>query len=95
MDVGNFLQLQRAFERNGVLHASAEEVKARLGPNDGVVEAIDATRCQLTAGALSAEHLAVHLALMGWDFEVESPAELREHLARLGRRCLRAAGVEA
>jgi hypothetical protein len=57
-----------------------------------VLTAIDEQTTLLEAGAESLYGLAFHLALLGWEFDVEEPAELREALAAMGGRALRAAG---
>lgn len=44
----------------------------------------------LSAGSDSLDALALHLALLGCDFEVLDPPELRDHLAVLTRRLARA-----
>ena len=49
----------------------------------------------LEAGAETLHGLAFHLSLLGWEFEVEEPPELREVLAGLGGRALRAAEAAA
>lgn len=57
----------------------------------GLLEAIDEKSCYFHTGGPSWESFAMHLALLGVDFEVEGPAELREQVARLTRRYARAA----
>jgi predicted DNA-binding transcriptional regulator YafY len=73
-----------------LLHASQAEVASRIGAFEGVVEPVSATRCILQTGAHSLDGLAVHVALLGFDFDVIEPVELRSHLARIGRRMSRA-----
>jgi hypothetical protein len=55
------------------------------------VEARDAATCVLHTGSDSLESLAVHLGMLGVDFEVADPPELVEHIALLARRYARAA----
>jgi hypothetical protein len=50
----------------------------------------DAT-CLLLTGSDSLYALALHLGLLGWDFEVLEPPELKEALATLGARFTSAA----
>jgi hypothetical protein len=50
----------------------------------------DAT-CLLLTGSDSLYALALHLGLLGWDFEVLDPPELKEALATLGTRFTSAA----
>jgi predicted DNA-binding transcriptional regulator YafY len=71
------------------VQAPAEVVAERIGPTVGVVEAIDERSCTLHTGSNSLDELAVHVALMGHEFQVHEPPELVAHIhalaARLGR----------
>ena len=69
--------------------APAEEVLSRINATVGIVESIDAETCVLVTGADSFETMAVYIGMLGLEFRVTEPAELVEHLARLGRRYLR------
>ncbi|OXM58294.1 DNA-binding transcriptional regulator [Amycolatopsis thailandensis] len=69
-----------------VVHASAEEVSARINPAVGTVEAVDASTCVLHTGADSIETLAVHLGLLGHPFRVTEPPQLVDHLRELAGR---------
>ncbi|MFA1547985.1 helix-turn-helix transcriptional regulator [Actinomadura chokoriensis] len=75
------------------VHASAERVLARINATVGIVEPVAADRCVLVTGADSLETLAAYLGMLGLDFQVVSPPELRTHVAALGHRYLRAAGA--
>ncbi|MBV8086330.1 MAG: YafY family transcriptional regulator [Chloroflexi bacterium] len=75
-----------------LLHAPAEAVSQRIWPSAGVVTAVSAESCLLETGAESLDALAVMVAVTGADFEVQEPAELREHLQGLADRLRRAAG---
>jgi predicted DNA-binding transcriptional regulator YafY len=68
------------------IHAPAEAVVARVPPTSGVVEALDAEHCVLRTGSHSLDALAVHVALLGFDFTVDSPPELVERMRVLGGR---------
>jgi predicted DNA-binding transcriptional regulator YafY len=68
------------------LHAPVEQVAERVPPTAGVLEAIDHNRCILHTGSHSLDILAVHLALIGVDFEVHEPPELVDHVRRLADR---------
>ena len=81
------------FQARVVVHAPLKEVAERTSVRSVVLTAIDGDRTLLEAGAETLSGLAFHLALLGWEFEVEQPAELRTALAEMGRRSLRAAGV--
>jgi hypothetical protein len=56
----------------------------------GLIEPIDERSCILETGAQSFESLAMHLSLLGVDFEVADPAELVEEVRRLAGRYNRA-----
>uniref|UniRef100_UPI000A8D7A79 helix-turn-helix transcriptional regulator n=1 Tax=Nocardiopsis trehalosi TaxID=109329 RepID=UPI000A8D7A79 len=71
------------------VHAPTEEVAELISPAVGVVEPVDARTCVLDTGASSVEALAVHLGLLGRDFEVVDPPELVAHLRELARRYAR------
>ncbi|MFC9970753.1 helix-turn-helix transcriptional regulator [Spirillospora sp. NPDC127200] len=72
------------------LHAPAEAIAERFSPALGVLEAVDERTCVLDTGADSAETLAVHLGMLGVDFEVSEPPELVAHLESLSARYARA-----
>jgi predicted DNA-binding transcriptional regulator YafY len=68
------------------VHASAEEVAARINPAVGTVEAVDADTCVLHTGADSIETLAVHLGLLNVPFRVAEPPQLVDYLRTLADR---------
>ena len=74
-----------------VLHVAAEEASRTVPPAAGTLEAIDGRSCLLHMGAGSLDMLAIYLAMIGFDFEVQEPLELVEHIRRLGERLGRAA----
>ncbi|WP_406288091.1 helix-turn-helix transcriptional regulator [Embleya sp. NBC_00896] len=80
------------------LHAPAEQVAVRLGDALGTgdsaarLEAIDANSCRLSDYVDTLEWLAFRLSMLGCEFEVHGPPELRDHLRALGGRITRAAG---
>ena len=77
------------------VHASAEAAAERIPPGAGILEAVDADTCTLHTGAFSLDALAVHLALLGYDFEIQQPPELRDRIRWLAARFGRAAGVKS
>ncbi|HEY3530038.1 MAG TPA: YafY family protein [Nocardioides sp.] len=83
------------FQARIVVHAPLSEVAERTSVRSVVLSAIDDETTLLEAGGETLYGLAFHLALLGWEFEVQEPAELRAALAEMGGRALRAAGVEA
>ena len=74
-----------------LVHAPAGIVADRINPAVGVVEVVDESTCVLDTGADSIESMAVHLGLLGFDFEVDSPAELVTYVRELAARYDRAA----
>jgi predicted DNA-binding transcriptional regulator YafY len=75
-----------------LLHAPAEFVADRVPPTAGVIEVVDARTCLLSTGADTLDVLAVHLALVGADFEVLEPPELAEHVRAMAERLGRSRG---
>lgn len=74
-----------------VLHAPLHELAPRVPPAAARLEAIDENRCLLEAGAHQLHTLALHIALLGVDFEIQEPPELMDHLRVISRRLARAA----
>ena len=81
------------FQARIVVHAPLHEVAERTSARSVVLSAIDQETTLLEAGAETLYGLAFHLSLLGWEFDVQEPAELRTALAELGGRALRAAGA--
>ena len=71
--------------------APAEAISRRV-PQSVVVEALDAQRCVVHAGADTPYQLALHLLMFDADFTVEEPPELIAELDRLAGRLPRALG---
>ena len=78
------------FQARVVFHAPKATVAPRIPPSAGYLEALDADRCRLQSGAHSLHTLAIHIALVGEDFEIEEPPELIEHVKQLAARMRRA-----
>ncbi|WP_026876128.1 helix-turn-helix transcriptional regulator [Jiangella gansuensis] len=72
------------------LHAPAERMAAHIPVAAGTVVPDGAGACVLETGADSLDTLAVRLGSTGVDFEVLSPPELVDHVARLAGRYARA-----
>ncbi len=70
--------------------APAAMVLDRIGPYVGTVTAVDDESSVLDTGSDSLETLAVYLGLLGYEFRVESPAELAGHVRELADRYGRA-----
>ncbi|GAA3462497.1 YafY family protein [Saccharothrix longispora] len=75
-----------------VMHAPYDVVAARTSMTSVHLERIDDGRTRLTVGTPSLEEVVLWIAMIGVDFEVEGPEELREHLRSHAARLLRAAG---
>lgn len=73
-----------------VLHSPAAEVHEVVPPTAGVVEPIDDRTCRLIVGSPSLEQLAVWIALLGFDFDIEEPAELHDVIGSIVARLNRA-----
>ena len=72
------------------VHAAYDEVLARTTPASATVERESGSTCLLAAGSHDLYSLALHIGMLGWDFEVLEPEELREAVAELGGRFTRA-----
>lgn len=72
------------------VHAPASAVVERINPAVGMVTAVDDETCVLETGADTIDSLAVHLGLLGYDFEATDPPELVAHLRELASRYQRA-----
>jgi len=74
-----------------VVHAPVEALQAHMAWVGGKPEALDKNRTRIETGANSLDALAVWLACLGHDFEIESPKELTGHLALVAARLDKAA----
>ena len=72
------------------MHAPAEAVAQRIPPGVGLVEVVDNDTCLLHTGAATLDTLAVHLGMLGADFQVSDPPELVDHIRALADRYHRA-----
>jgi len=79
-----------AYQAKIVLHAPLQAMAQRIPPTAGQLKHIDAEHCLLETGAHSLEGIAIHMALLGVDFEVQEPPELIEHLKVIAGRLRRA-----
>lgn len=76
-----------------LIHAPLDQVRARVPPLAGYLRRVDANRCRLESGADSLSSLAVYVAALGEEFEVEDPPELRRELDELAARIRRSIGT--
>ncbi len=63
----------------------------RIHPAVGVVESVSDDESILLTGADSMDTVAAYIGMLGMDFTVESPPELRTLLRRYAERYVRAA----
>jgi predicted DNA-binding transcriptional regulator YafY len=73
-----------------LVHAPAETVRAQMPPSAAVVHPRGADRCEVLSGAGSLDFLLLHVVLLGHDFEVIDPPELRDRCRALAERLLTA-----
>jgi predicted DNA-binding transcriptional regulator YafY len=78
------------FDAVVTLHAPLEEVAKGVPAHWGAIESIDADTCRYTTGDDDLRWLALRIAMLGVDFDVEDPPELIEHLRALAGRLSRA-----
>ncbi|MGH3681746.1 MAG: helix-turn-helix transcriptional regulator, partial [Natronosporangium sp.] len=74
------------------VYAPAEAVVERIPPTVGAVQAAGPDTCRLFVGANDLDGLAVHIGLLGFEFQVDDPPELVDHLRALADRIRRAVG---
>jgi len=74
------------------LHASADQVRARVPPQVGRVEDDRDGWCVLVTGGVDMDWMAVHVARLGFEAEILEPPELREAAALLASRIAAMAG---
>ncbi|PSL51032.1 putative DNA-binding transcriptional regulator YafY [Saccharothrix carnea] len=75
-----------------IMHASYEVIAARAPATSAHLERIDDDRTRLTVGAPALDEVGLWVAMIGVDFDVEGPEELKHHLRATAERLLRAAG---
>ena len=78
------------YEARVTVHASAEEIAARLPWVAGGIEPLDAHRCEYRASDDDLEWLAIRIAMLGAEVEVHEPPQLVAQLEALAGRLRRA-----
>jgi predicted DNA-binding transcriptional regulator YafY len=81
-----------SFEARVTLHATAGELAERVPSYWGTLKPIDGSTCEYRTGDDDLGWLALRIAMLGVDFEVDGPPELAEHLRLLSDRLRRATG---
>ncbi|MFG1704773.1 helix-turn-helix transcriptional regulator [Nonomuraea sp. M3C6] len=79
------------YEVRATLHLPADQAVARLGADPADVSPLDDHTCLLRGHADTLEWLAARLLMLGCEFEVHDPPELRAHLRDLAARASHAA----
>ena len=80
------------YEATVTLHLPADEVAGQIPKHWGTIEARDDRSCVFRTGDDDLGWLAVRIAMLGVECEVDEPPELAEHLRSLADRLKRAAG---
>jgi predicted DNA-binding transcriptional regulator YafY len=80
------------FETTVTLHAAGEEMAGRIPGRWGTSEPVDEHTCRYRTGDDDLMWLALRLAMLGVDFEVQEPPELIERLRELADRFKRSVG---
>jgi predicted DNA-binding transcriptional regulator YafY len=78
------------FKARVTIYAAIETVAERVSPTAGAIEKLDEHTCMLSTGAHSLDMLAIHLAMIGVDFQIHEPVELVDHLRGMAERFIRA-----
>ena len=73
-----------------LLHAKLENVRPRVGPQDGHFVRVSDTACTMELGAPTLDVLVSRILWLGVEFDVIEPDSLRSHLHTLGARLTRA-----
>ncbi|SNR61676.1 Predicted DNA-binding transcriptional regulator YafY, contains an HTH and WYL domains [Haloechinothrix alba] len=72
------------------LYGPAPTLAEHVPAEAAVLTAIDTETCELVAGADSLDVAAMHIAVLGVDFDIHEPAELRARVSALAERLARA-----
>lgn len=78
-----------------LVHAPADTVRAQIPASAAVVRPRDGERCEVLSGAGSLDFVLMHVLLLGHDFEVLDPPELRSRCRTLAERLLAAGATTA
>ncbi len=79
------------YQAQVLIHAPITDLERLIPPGVGMLEAVDDDVTRLTAGADNLDYLVIEVATIGFDFEIESPPELRDRVAEVARRLLASA----
>ena len=73
-----------------LVHASAETVRAQIPPSAAMVQPRDGDQCEVLSGGGSLDFVLMHIVLLGHDFELLDPPELKDRCRVLAERLLAA-----
>jgi predicted DNA-binding transcriptional regulator YafY len=73
-----------------LVHASADTVRAQIPASAAVLRRRGSELCEVLSGAGSLDFVLMHVLLLGHDFEVLDPSELRRRCRALAERLLSA-----
>jgi predicted DNA-binding transcriptional regulator YafY len=73
-----------------LVHASADTVRAQIPASAAVVRRRGSELCEVLSGAASLDFVLMHVLLLGHEFEVLEPPELRRRCRALANRLLSA-----
>ncbi|HEX6390732.1 MAG TPA: YafY family protein [Solirubrobacteraceae bacterium] len=87
----NIAGAARRYEARVVVHAAAADLRARHPYLASAIEPLGEDRCQLRAADDDPEWLALRIAMLGVEVELDGPPEVLEQLAAIAGRLQRAA----
>jgi predicted DNA-binding transcriptional regulator YafY len=79
------------YEARVIVHAPADAIAARMPWLGGALEPLDDRRCEYRTSDDDLDWLAIRIAMLGVDVEVDGPAELMARLDAMADRLRRAA----
>ncbi|WP_020666094.1 helix-turn-helix transcriptional regulator [Amycolatopsis nigrescens] len=82
----------RAYQHQArfLVHAPADTVREQIPASAGAVRSRGSERCEVLSGAASLDFVLMHMVLLGHEFEVLDPPELRNRCRALAARLLSA-----
>ncbi|MBB4961956.1 helix-turn-helix transcriptional regulator [Micromonospora polyrhachis] len=81
------------YQARFLVHASADTVRVQIPASAAVVRRRGAECCEVVSGAASLDSVLMHVLLLGHDFEVLDPPELRRRCGELAQRLQSAGSV--
>lgn len=78
------------YQASVVFFAPLDRVRPHIPNHIGNLEPMDAQECRLKSGSQSLQSLAIHIMLVGEEFKIEQPPELRQYVRKLSARLHRA-----